>query len=544
MVQNNPGVSPRDEFSQNVKSKSKMKYDIHQEENIKEDLRNWFNPNHPEGGWKRINSKGEAIGPCAREPGEAKPKCMSNAKRASLTKDERASAVKAKRKHDPNPERKGKPINVSNYGKGKLGESMEQLDEKNAPTNPKLWARAKSLARSKFDVYPSAYANGWAAKWYKSKGGGWKTISEEKDKREYDYEGDMAMSQLRSIIRNSQILHDKILTPTTNLPEWCQSKITLAEDYITTVFNYMQNEMDEEVEITEMAGANMNTRDIHHHLKKTGWNLSRTAGGHDVYTHPKSSEHISVPRHKQLKAPLVLGILKASKKIQEENITESDLPKTTSKTEKVVTVKHKTSGKELSVVHTAVPEYEKRGYEQVKEEVDENPMEVPISVRSLYAKTYGKHAKTIRHSDEAKQKAYSEVEKKHGKDMMNRLKNYHNKNMQESKTASIARGILMRKLDTMKLIKASKPVQPKMPANPTPPFTPDPPKSNLGVTVGKRPAGMSVAKHLAKTAIRNQMKTEAVSKKAEIVKKAAKKGKEKFIADPVITQTYVKTENS
>ena len=42
------------------------------------------------------------------------------------------------------------------------------------PTNTALWARAKSAARSKFDVYPSAYANGWAAKWYKSKGGGWR----------------------------------------------------------------------------------------------------------------------------------------------------------------------------------------------------------------------------------------------------------------------------------------------------------------------------------------------------------------------------------
>ncbi len=41
-------------------------------------------------------------------------------------------------------------------------------------TNSKLWSRAKSLARSKFDVYPSAYANAWAAKWYKSKGGGWR----------------------------------------------------------------------------------------------------------------------------------------------------------------------------------------------------------------------------------------------------------------------------------------------------------------------------------------------------------------------------------
>ena len=90
---------------------------------IKEDLRNWFNPKHPGGGWKRINSKGEAIGPCAREEGEPKPKCMSNAKRAMLSKKERASAVASKRRHDPNPERKGEPINVSSFGKGKISEA-------------------------------------------------------------------------------------------------------------------------------------------------------------------------------------------------------------------------------------------------------------------------------------------------------------------------------------------------------------------------------------------------------------------------------------
>ena len=50
----------------------------------------------------------------------------------------------------------------------------ENIVEKNVPTNPTLWSKAKSLAKSKFDVYPSAYANGWAAKWYKNKGGGWK----------------------------------------------------------------------------------------------------------------------------------------------------------------------------------------------------------------------------------------------------------------------------------------------------------------------------------------------------------------------------------
>lgn len=71
-------------------------------------------------------------------------------------------------------------------------------------------------------------------------------------------------------------------------------------------------------EVDEMAGANMDTRAVHKHLKKSGWQLSRSKGGHDVYTHPKSSEHIAVPRHKQLKAPLVLGIMKTAKNVSED----------------------------------------------------------------------------------------------------------------------------------------------------------------------------------------------------------------------------------
>jgi len=41
------------------------------------------------------------------------------------------------------------------------------------PTNPTLWSQVKSQAKQKFDVYPSAYANAWAAKQYKAKGGKW-----------------------------------------------------------------------------------------------------------------------------------------------------------------------------------------------------------------------------------------------------------------------------------------------------------------------------------------------------------------------------------
>jgi hypothetical protein len=62
-----------------------------------------------------------------------------------------------------------------------------ELDEENKPTNPELWSRAVSLAKSKFDVYPSAYANGWAAKWYKEKGGGWKSVKEETELEEGYY---------------------------------------------------------------------------------------------------------------------------------------------------------------------------------------------------------------------------------------------------------------------------------------------------------------------------------------------------------------------
>jgi hypothetical protein len=58
-------------------------------------------------------------------------------------------------------------------------EEVETLEEKNVPTSPEKWAQAKAQAKAKFDVYPSAYANGWASKKYKEMGGGWKSVSEE-----------------------------------------------------------------------------------------------------------------------------------------------------------------------------------------------------------------------------------------------------------------------------------------------------------------------------------------------------------------------------
>ena len=64
------------------------------------------------------------------------------------------------------------------------------------------------------------------------------------DEGENDYEGDMAMSKLRTIIRNAETMLG-MMERDTNLPEWVQSKLTLAEDYIVSSSNYLMSRYDE-----------------------------------------------------------------------------------------------------------------------------------------------------------------------------------------------------------------------------------------------------------------------------------------------------------
>jgi len=105
-------------------------------------------------------------------------------------------------------------------------------------------------------------------------------IKEAKEKTEYDYEGDMARGQLQSIINNAQKVHD-MLEDNDNLPEWVQSKITLSEDYISTVANYMMSELDE-----AMSGGNYAS--FHKETGKIGY----IGNKRDMINHVKSnSDH-------------------------------------------------------------------------------------------------------------------------------------------------------------------------------------------------------------------------------------------------------------
>ena len=134
-------------------------------------------------------------------------------------------------------------------------EEAEQVDERNLENKKKKdnWVRAKGVeaaikGKVPFDRGHSPLRSGREVLARED------IMNEEPkdaaDAGEYDYEGDMAKSQLRSIMHNAKRMHD-MLEDNTNLPEWVQSKITLAEDYISTTANYMQGEMNEESEISE-----------------------------------------------------------------------------------------------------------------------------------------------------------------------------------------------------------------------------------------------------------------------------------------------------
>ena len=79
-------------------------------------LHDWFSKSKSSDGkkgWVQLGGK-YAGKPCAKQPGQTtKPKCGSSKMKRDLNKDEEQAAFRRKNKKDPNPNRKGKAINVA-----------------------------------------------------------------------------------------------------------------------------------------------------------------------------------------------------------------------------------------------------------------------------------------------------------------------------------------------------------------------------------------------------------------------------------------------
>jgi len=79
-------------------------------------LRDWFSKSKSSDGkpgWVQLGGK-YAGKPCARQPGQTtKPKCGSSKMKRNLNKKEEDAAFRRKNAKDPNPDRKGKAINVA-----------------------------------------------------------------------------------------------------------------------------------------------------------------------------------------------------------------------------------------------------------------------------------------------------------------------------------------------------------------------------------------------------------------------------------------------
>tara|TARA_Y100000389_G_scaffold191640_1_gene218151 strand:+ start:32613 stop:34451 length:1839 start_codon:yes stop_codon:yes gene_type:complete len=122
-------------------------------------LRDWFKG----GGWKQTGGKYDGK-PCAKQPGQkTKPFCRDADDRAAMSKDEREKRAKKKRKEDPNPNRKGKAKMVTEEGK------------KDA---------CYHKVKSRYSVWPSAYASGALVKCRKV---GAKNWGNKINKESYDY---------------------------------------------------------------------------------------------------------------------------------------------------------------------------------------------------------------------------------------------------------------------------------------------------------------------------------------------------------------------
>ena len=240
-----------------------------------EGLHDWFNKSKSsdgKSGWVQLGGKWSGK-PCARQPGQTStPKCGSSKMKRNLNADEEEAARARKNRQDPNqPQKTGgsKPTNVR----------TEEMDLQEVKDKPSKGSGKKDACynkvKSRYSVWPSAYASGALVKCRKVGAANWGTKTEETHmheeerycplckKRETrsecsygektwdrvsvkDEEYSMARSELSTIVDAVRRLKSKVENGEGNLEAWVQSKITKAADYIDTAADYVQGgEMEE-----------------------------------------------------------------------------------------------------------------------------------------------------------------------------------------------------------------------------------------------------------------------------------------------------------
>jgi hypothetical protein len=108
------------------------------EAELAEDLKKWFKEK-----WVRFGPDGKIRGDCARGSSkEGKPKCLPQSKAHALGKKGRASSAAKKRREDPNPERRGPARNVAT--KVKEQGVAETLSDKTVKKLQGLFKQAKA----------------------------------------------------------------------------------------------------------------------------------------------------------------------------------------------------------------------------------------------------------------------------------------------------------------------------------------------------------------------------------------------------------------
>lgn len=180
-------------------------------------LRDWFTKSRASDGtpgWVQLGGK-YAGKPCAKQPGQTtKPKCGSSKMKAALSDDEEQKAFERKNRQDPNPDREGKAKMVATESSNPLMTDMpkpqsayEKLAtdlatdlKKQATLRDAKNARIKQQAsqskmteekdacytkvKSRYKVWPSAYASGALVKCRKV---GAKNWGNKTKKESYDY---------------------------------------------------------------------------------------------------------------------------------------------------------------------------------------------------------------------------------------------------------------------------------------------------------------------------------------------------------------------